>query len=132
MGPKQLASEDTIPFYKSIVAFSKKYFGDVVCTYPNFWDSDKTPSEHYEFMKNVISECDLLIAEVTTPATGLGVQLEMAVEYGIPVIGLLKKGSKASSLAAGLPVMKKVIEYASTEELQKQLSDEFAHLPKKT
>ena len=131
MGPKQLASQETIPFYKSIVAFSKKYFKEVVCTYPDFWDSKRTPAEHYTFMKKIIGECDLLVAEITTPATGLGVQLEMAVEYGIPVIGLLKRGSSASSLAAGLPMMKRIIEYGSLEQLETRLAEEFGEFSRK-
>lgn len=131
MGPKQLASDETIPFYKEIVAFTKKYFEDVVCTYPDFWESDRTPKRHYDFMKKVVGECKLLVAEITTPATGLGVELEMAVEYDIPVIGLLKKGSRASSLAAGLPMMKTIIEYGSMDELKTLLGNEFEAFSRK-
>jgi len=128
MGPKQLATKGTIPFYKNIVAFTKNYFKTVVCTYPDFWDSDKTPQQHYRFLKGVIKSCDYLIAEASTPATGLGVQLEMAVTYKIPVIALVKEGQKASTLVLGLPVLKKTIVYKNQKDLNSKLARAFAEI----
>lgn len=125
MGPKQLADSNTIPFYEQIVAFTKNYFDEVVCTYPDFWDSKLEIKENYAFMKNMVKGCDLLIAELSTPATGLGVQLEWAVEFNIPVIGILKKGEKASSLAAGLPKITKILEYNDQKELEEMLGEEL-------
>ena len=128
MGPKQLAGKSYIPFYKNIVAFSKNYFGRVVCTYPDFWVSNKTPRDHYKFIRKQIKSCDLLIAEASTPATGLGIQLEMAVRENIPVIALVKKGSKASALVMGLPVLRNIINYKSRRDLNLQLKRAFAKL----
>ena len=71
MGPKQIAGKSYIPFYKNIVKFCKGYFEQVVCTYPDFWNSTRTPKEHYKFIRKQIAGCRLLVAEVSTPATGL-------------------------------------------------------------
>ncbi|MDE1762290.1 MAG: hypothetical protein KGH78_03815 [Candidatus Micrarchaeota archaeon] len=126
MGPKQLATKGTIPFYENIVKFTKNYFKTVVCTYPDFWGSNKTPQQHYRFLKRVIRSCDWLIAEASTPATGLGVQLEMAVAYKIPVIALVKEGQKASTLVLGLPVLRETIVYKSQKDLNLKLAKAFA------
>ncbi|MDE1827993.1 MAG: hypothetical protein KGH65_02435 [Candidatus Micrarchaeota archaeon] len=128
MGPKQLASKGAIPFYENIVAFTKNYFGKVVCTYPDFWDSKRSPRSHYNFMKSVIKSCDYLIAEVSTPATGLGIELEMAVTYKIPVIALVREGQKASHLALGVPVLRRIITYKDQKDLNPKLARAFAAL----
>lgn len=128
MGPKQIAGNSYISFYKDMVKFCKYYFDEVVCTYPDFWESKRAPKEHYKFIRRQIESCKALVAEVSTPATGLGVQLQMAVEYKIPVIGIVRKGKKVSALAEGLPMMRSILVYSSMKELKKKLGPELARL----
>ena len=42
-------------------------------------------------------ECDLFIAEVSEASTGLGIEIGWANQFGVPVIGVWKKGSEISS-----------------------------------
>lgn len=47
-----------------------------------------------ELLQN--KECDLVIAEVSEPATGQGIELGWASIYGIPIICIYKAGSEIS------------------------------------
>ena len=59
--------------------------------------------------------CDLVLAEVSYPATGQGVELGWANAFKIPIVCLYKKGSKTSrSLGA---VCKQLIEYSGTQDM---------------
>ncbi len=69
--------------------------------------------------KERIKNSDLMIAEVTYPATGLGIELGWAEMLGMPVLCVSKKGSKISgSLKV---VTKYFIEYESSEDLIKNI-----------
>ena len=70
------------------------------------------PRSSKEFFKN---ECALVIAEVSYPATGLGIELGWADALGVPIIFLHKKGSKISN---SLKILSSnFIEYSNQEEL---------------
>lgn len=58
---------------------------------------------------------DLLVAEVSEPSTGLGIELGWANAYGVPIILVYREGSKLSkSLGA---VANQTIEYGGGDEL---------------
>lgn len=80
------------------------------------------PHETEEFFnsKDRIKNCDLMIAEVTFPATGLGIELGWAEMQKIPVLCVYKKGCKISgSLKV---VTKDFIEYEYAEDLIKKIT----------
>jgi len=65
-----------------------------------------------DFLKN---EADLLIAEVSEPATGLGIELGWADSYEVPIVCIYRVGSKVSgSLKV---VSKNFVEYSNSKEL---------------
>jgi len=65
--------------------------------------------------KEFIQTCDVMIAEVSFPATGLGIELGWADIYGIPIICVYQKGAKiAGSLRM---VTNHFVEYSNNEEL---------------
>ncbi len=75
------------------------------------------PHETNEFFnsKDSIKNYDLMIAEVTFPATGLGIKLGWAEMLGTPILCVSKKGCKISgSLKV---VTKDFIEYSDTKDL---------------
>lgn len=75
-------------------------------------ESSDEPFNSKDYLQN---EADLLIAEVSEPATGLGIELGWADAYGVPIVCVYRKGSKISgSLQA---VSKNFIEYGDSEEL---------------
>ena len=44
-------------------------------------------------------ECDMILAEISMPATGQGIELGWADMYGIPIICMYKKGADVSGSA---------------------------------
>ncbi|MFV0626353.1 MAG: hypothetical protein ACK5N8_03260 [Alphaproteobacteria bacterium] len=64
----------------------------------------------------LIKKCDLFIAEVSKPSTGLGIELGIAYEYKIPIACLFKTGNKPSSS----------LKYISTKFIE--YSDEISFL----
>ena len=81
------------------------------------------PHETEEFInsKNIIKDCDLIIAELSFPATGLGIELGWAEILKTPVLCVYKKGSKISgSLKV---VTKDFIEYSDSEDLIKKIKE---------
>lgn len=75
-------------------------------------ENSDTPFSSKEFFQ---TSCDLFIAEVSYPATGLGIELGWADAYGVPVICIYKAGTKpGGSLKVLTP---NFIEYHTSEEL---------------
>ncbi len=65
--------------------------------------------------KEVLKSCRLMIAEVSYPSTGLGIEIGWADMYGVPIVFIHKKGVKVSD--ALKVIGKDFIEYSSDEEL---------------
>ncbi len=66
-----------------------------------------------------LKECDLMIAEVSFPSTGLGIELGWADLYNCDVICIYKKGAKISD---SLKVISNTFhEYETDEELKNTL-----------
>lgn len=61
------------------------------------------------------NEADLIIAEVSNPSTGLGIELGWANIYKVPIICIYKKGSQISSSLK--VVSKNFIGYSNNKEL---------------
>ena len=59
--------------------------------------------------------CDLVIAEVSYPATGLGIELGWADMLGIPVVCIYKSGEKISGSLKSITNI--FLEYSDTEDL---------------
>src|SRR5436190_4550825 len=53
-------------------------------------------NERMEDTRGVIKECDLVIAEVSHPSTGQGIELGWADLFGKPVICIYKQGAEFS------------------------------------
>ncbi len=75
------------------------------------------PTNSKEFLKT----CDLMIAEVSFPATGLGIELGWADAFDIPILLIHKKGSHISNSSKLLT--DNIIEYSDSEDLVKQIEE---------
>jgi hypothetical protein len=76
--------------------------------------------------KDIIKTCDVMVAEVSFPATGLGIELGWANAFERPIICIYRKGSKISgSLKV---VCKNFIEYTDKEDLIKKLGSALSTL----
>lgn len=47
--------------------------------------------------KDIIKSCDIVIAEVSCPSTGMGIELGWADAFGIPIIGMYREGTQISA-----------------------------------
>jgi nucleoside 2-deoxyribosyltransferase len=83
-----------------------------------------TPDAVYQRDTQGVRECDGLVAEVSTPSHGVGMEIMLAHTMGKKVICTCKKGTKISRLLQGMPGIG-IIEYGSFEELEGRLR---AHL----
>jgi len=65
--------------------------------------------------RNFYKSLDVLIAEVSKPAVGLGIELGWAFDDNVPIYCLYKKGSKYSSSIKC--ITSNIYEYSNTNEL---------------
>lgn len=66
-----------------------------------------------------VKKCDLVIAEVSLPATGQGIELGWADALGIPIICLYKEGAHISQ-SLNL-VSKSIISYKDTQDMLEEI-----------
>lgn len=128
-GPIYISGNDYLPVYKKLNRLCKKYFDNVIGTYPDFWNTDETPREFWDRTYQVITACDLFIAECSSPSHGVGMELQMGQEHDIPVIALVREditGFDKSTMVLGLPNLKTVIRYKDYDDLAKKLEAELA------
>lgn len=86
-------------------------------------DSDEL-FDSKSFLRN---ECDLFVAEVSRPSTGLGIELGWADQLGVPIICTCHEGSKPSSSIKALT--DDIIHYRNSKDLVekiKQFSEQNA------
>lgn len=67
----------------------------------------------------VIQKSDLVIAEVSYPSTGLGIELGWANILKVPTVGIYKKGAKVSSSLQ--IIIQEFIEYSAPDQMIKKL-----------
>jgi hypothetical protein len=77
--------------------------------------------------KDELKHTNVLVAEVSLPSTGQGIELGQAHAAGVPIICFLRSGSKPSHSLRF--VTDKIIEYADTHDLLAKLKAELDQLP---
>ena len=65
--------------------------------------------------RELIQSCDLVFAEVSFPATGMGVELGWADAFDVPIVCFFRSGAKVSGSLRF--ISGHFIEYADAEEL---------------
>lgn len=75
-------------------------------------DGSEKPFNSKAFFQN---GCNLIISEVSYPATGLGIELGWAEMLGIPILCLYKKGMKPPGSA--YVVTKNVVSYEDSSDM---------------
>lgn len=123
-GPIYISGEDYLPVYKKLNQVSSKHFDKVIGTYPDFWDTKETPREFWDRTYSTIINCDLFIAECSSPSHGVGMELQMGQENDIPCIVLVKasvKGFENSTMVNGLPNLRNVVRYKDEQDLLEQV-----------
>ncbi len=78
------------------------------------------PKEIFERDYSQIKKCDLIIADVSEPSHGVGIEIGLSYCLGLRRILLFEKGKKITKLAQGMPNTI-FVEYSSIEEMKSKL-----------
>lgn len=76
---------------------------------------------HEVITKELIKSCDLVIAEVSMPSTGQGIELGWANMLNIPIICIHEQGSKISRSLQY--VAQEFIEYKGSEDMLRKIEN---------
>lgn len=76
-------------------------------------------SEPYD-SKELLQSCDLVLAEVSFPSTGQGIELGWAASYGRRIVCFYRKGSHISSSL--VVISKEIFEYEDEHDMLNKLS----------
>ena len=81
-----------------------------------------------ENSKDIIKDSDLLIAEVSYPSTGAGIEIGWANSFGVPIWAVYKEGTKPSSSIKH--VAPKIFPYKDSADLVSILTGELKTMTK--
>jgi len=64
-------------------------------------EADMAPKDVYTRDTGWIDECEVLVAEVSTPSHGVGYEISYALERGKPVLCIARRGVRVSKMITG-------------------------------
>lgn len=86
-------------------------------------DDRDSPRDIYQRDVEWIEDCDLLVAEVSTPSHGVGYEIGYALQAGKPVLCLYHREKKVSKMILGNPHRRlEIAPYGSPQEALRVLS----------
>jgi len=86
--------------------------------------------EVYRKDTDALQNSDLMIAYITEPSSGVGIEVEYANTHNIPVVVLYEKGVWTSRMLRGCPSVKKEIIYETEDDAVRQLTEYLSSLPR--
>jgi nucleoside 2-deoxyribosyltransferase len=86
-------------------------------------NADLTPAQVYRIDREQVRAADLVIAYVGFPSLGVGMELEIACQQGVPVVLLWEEGSRISRMARGSPAVAEEIRFSSPAQALQALRD---------
>lgn len=114
------AKEDSVEIYKILVEELKPHTNKIYSPIDTI-KFKGTNEEMYTRIMKILQETDLVIAEMSSPSTGQGMELQEAVRLDIPIIIVAKEGSKISSTVLGSQKVKSTIFYNNKRELKEKI-----------
>lgn len=116
------AGEESLEIYKILVEELSQYASNIYSPIDTI-KFKGTNEEMYVRAMKMLQSTDLVVAEMSSPSTGQGMELQEAVRLNIPIIVIAKSGSKISSTVLGSGKIRKVIFYNKKEEIKSKFSD---------
>lgn len=83
-----------------------------------FNGSDK---ERYDRAMKLINDADCIIAEMSSPSTGQGMELQQAIINKIPIIIIARNNSKISSMIKGNNFVKEILFYNDIKDIEDKI-----------
>ena len=87
---------------------------------PFVFEIGGNPEDIFTRDHDQIKSCNLIIAEVSEPSHGVGIEIGISFCLGIKRILLLEKGKSVTKLAQGMPETT-IIEYENVDDLKEKL-----------
>ncbi len=123
------AGRDDAAIYQALIAWLRS-FGDVLTGHVGdpllTAQGNDGPDNRYIYDRDMawLAQCDLVVAEVTTPSLGVGYELGRATALKKPVLCLYRprSGSVLSAMIAGNPDIK-TFTYSSVDEAKKIIGE---------
>ena len=116
------AGEDNLKIYEILVEELSKYTNKIYSPIDTI-KFEGTNQEMYTRVMKMLQNTDLVIAEMSSPSTGQGMELQEAVRLNIPIIIIAKEGSKISSTVLGSNGIKATFFYKNKEEIKDIFTD---------
>jgi nucleoside 2-deoxyribosyltransferase len=111
--------------YQHLVTHLQALGHDVLSAHvadPEVLEREKDTSPRLVFERDVawVHECDVMIAEVSTPSLGVGYEYGLAVQLGKPVLCVYRSGLRVSKMITGNPAPNlKIATYSTEVELER-------------
>lgn len=126
--PLTHSPEETRQVYKKIQLALD--LANLNCHAPHTWADpiikgvvDVTAEQVYKNDYNHVVTAQLVIAVLNEPSLGVGIELQIAQQYGIPIIGVVHEDVTVSRMALGIPQMLRIIKYKDLPDMLKQLNN---------
>lgn len=116
------AKEESLEIYEILVEELSQYTDKIYSPIDTIKFKGNNEEMYVRVMK-MLQSTDLVIAEMSSPSTGQGMELQEAVRLNIPIIIIAKNGSKISSTVLGSGKIKKIIFYDKKEEIKGKFKD---------
>lgn len=114
------SSLESIETYNQLVSFlDDKYIVSSPLDTMNFEGNDK---ERYVRAMDLLHQAEYVIAEMSTPSTGQGMEIQEAINHHIPILVLAKEGSKISGLIKGAKGISKIVYYQHIKETKEEIA----------
>lgn len=116
------AKEESLEIYKILVEELSLYSDNIYSPIDTI-KFKGTNKEMYERVMKRLQNTDIVIAEMSSPSTGQGMELQEAVRLDIPIIIIAKNRSKISSTVLGSGKIKEVIFYDKKEDIKGKFAE---------
>lgn len=111
---------NSINIYKELVSICMKNECNVSSPLDTmkFNGNDK---ERYDRAMKLINAADCIIAEMSSPSTGQGMELQQAIINEIPIIIIARNNSKISSMIKGNNFVKEILFYNDIKDIEDKI-----------
>src|SRR2546427_11758481 len=86
------------------------------------------PRTVYEIDRAHVTAARVVIAYAGVPSFGVGIEVELAREHGVPVVVVAERDRPVSRLLLGNPAVVEIVRFADLEGLRKQLQSALVRI----
>lgn len=121
--------------YYEIIISKLKQYGEVLSEFvgdkslTSYGTKDMSFADIYKRDIGMIEDCDILVADITTPSTGVGYEIAYAEKLNKKILALYKEqeGKRVSAMITGNSYCK-VCVYETKEDIQVSIEKFFVNL----